>query len=82
LDLRGRKGWEAEEGYTMRSFTIYTSENVTGRDHFERSRRRWEDNIRIDLREIGWEDVNWMHLDRDRNHWGVLVNTAMNLRVP
>jgi len=34
-----------------------------------RPRRRWENNIRMDLREIGQEDVDWMHLARSRNHW-------------
>jgi len=36
-----------------------------------RPRRRWEDNIRMDLREIVWEGVYWIHLVQDRNHWGV-----------
>jgi len=44
--------------------------------------RTWEDNIRMDLRELGWEGVNWMHLDQDGDHWRALVNTVMNLRVP
>jgi hypothetical protein len=35
-----------------------------------RPRHRWEDNIRMDLREIGWESVNWMHLAQDRDRWG------------
>jgi hypothetical protein len=43
---------------------------------------RWEDNIRTDLREIGWEDVNWMRLAPDRGQWRALLNTVMNLRVP
>jgi hypothetical protein len=47
-----------------------------------RTRRRWEDNIRMDLREIVWEGVDWMHLAEDRDQWRVVVNTVMNLRVP
>jgi hypothetical protein len=43
---------------------------------------RWEDNIRMDLREIGWEDVDWMHLDEDRDQWQAVANRAMNLRFP
>jgi hypothetical protein len=35
----------------------------------DRPRRRWEDNIRMDLREIGWEDVDWMHLAQDGDQW-------------
>jgi hypothetical protein len=48
----------------------------------ERPRRRWEDNIKIDLREIGIDGVNWIQLAQDRVHWRALVNTVMNLRVP
>jgi hypothetical protein len=47
-----------------------------------RPRRRWEDNIRMDLREIGWEIVDWMHLAQDRDQWQVLVKTVMSFRVP
>jgi hypothetical protein len=47
-----------------------------------RPRRRWEDNIRMDLREIGWGDMNWIDLAQDRDQWKALVNTVMNLRVP
>jgi hypothetical protein len=39
---------------------------------------RWEDNIRVDLREIGWEGVDWMHLDRGRDQWLSVANTVMN----
>jgi hypothetical protein len=45
-------------------------------------RRRWEDNIRMDLREIGWGGVDWIDLAQDRDHWRALVNTAMYLWVP
>jgi len=44
-----------------------------------RPRRRWEDNIRMDYREIGREDVDWMHLSPDRDQWWALMNTVMNL---
>jgi hypothetical protein len=50
-----------------------------GKRPLERRRRRWEDNIRKDLREVGWE---WMHLDQDRDQLRVLVNTVMLFRVP
>jgi hypothetical protein len=46
-----------------------------------RSGHRWKDNIRMDLREIGWEGVDWIYLARDRE-WRGLVNTVMNLWVP
>jgi hypothetical protein len=47
-----------------------------------RPRRKWEDNIRMDLREIGWGDRDWIDLAQDRDQWRALVNTVMNLRVP
>jgi hypothetical protein len=47
-----------------------------------RPRRRWVDNIRMDLGEIGWVDVNWIGLAQDREMWRDLVNSVLNLRVP
>jgi hypothetical protein len=40
------------------------------------------DNIKIDLREIGWDDMDWIDLAQDRDQWKILVNTVMNLQVP
>jgi hypothetical protein len=48
----------------------------------ERPRRRWKDNIRMDIKEIGWEGFVWVYLAQDRDQWRTLVNTVMNLRVP
>jgi hypothetical protein len=48
----------------------------------ERPRRRWVDNIKMDLVEVGRGDVNWIGLAQDRGQWKTLVNTVMNLRVP
>jgi hypothetical protein len=45
-------------------------------------RRRWETNIRMDLREIGWRGMDWIDLAQDRDQWRALVNTVMNRRVP
>jgi hypothetical protein len=53
-----------------------------GRRPLGRPRRRWEDNIKMDLREIRFGDVDWIHWARDRDRWRALVNTVMNLRVP
>jgi hypothetical protein len=53
-----------------------------GRRPLGRPRRRWDDNIQMDLREIGFGDVDWIHWAQDRDRWRALVNTAMNLRVP
>jgi hypothetical protein len=47
-----------------------------------RLRRRWIENIKIDLRETGRDDMDWINLAQDRNQWRALVNTVMNLRVP
>jgi hypothetical protein len=53
-----------------------------GKRPLGRSRGRWEDNIRMNLTEIGWEVVDWIHLTEDRDLWRAFVNTVMNLRVP
>jgi hypothetical protein len=45
-------------------------------------RSRWVDNIKMDLREIGWDDMDWIDLAQDRDQWWALVNTVMNLLVP
>jgi hypothetical protein len=47
-----------------------------------RPRRRLEDDIKMDFREIGFEDVDWIHLAQDRDTWRALVDTVMSLRVP
>jgi hypothetical protein len=47
-----------------------------------RPRRRWEDNIKMDLVEIGIDGANWIQLAQDRVQWRAFVNTVMNLRVP
>jgi hypothetical protein len=53
-----------------------------GKRPLGRPRRRWLDNIRLDLGEVGWGDVDWIGLALDRNRWRALVNAVMNLRVP
>jgi hypothetical protein len=53
-----------------------------GKTPLGRPRRRWVDNIRMDLGEVGWGDVNWIGLVQDTNRWRALVNAVMNLRVP
>jgi hypothetical protein len=52
-----------------------------GKRPLERHRRRWEDNIKMDLREIGIDVTNWIQLAQDRVQWRAFVNTVMNLRV-
>jgi hypothetical protein len=45
-------------------------------------RRRWEDNIKMDLQDVGWVGMEWIDLAQDRDRWRALVNAVMNLRVP
>jgi len=47
-----------------------------------RSRRRWEDNIKMDLQEVGCGGMDWIEVARDRDRWRARVNAVMNLRVP
>jgi hypothetical protein len=53
-----------------------------GKRPLGRTRSRWVENIKIDLREIGWDGVDWMDMAQDRDHLRALVNTTLNLRVP
>jgi hypothetical protein len=69
--------------YGMRN--AYTTITLVGKREGKRPlgrhRRRWECNIRMYLREIGWEGLDWIHLAQDRDKWQVLVNAVMKLRV-
>jgi hypothetical protein len=47
-----------------------------------RPRRRWADNIKMDLREIGWDGMDWIDVVQDRDKWKALLNMVTNLRVP
>jgi hypothetical protein len=53
-----------------------------GKGTLGRPRRRWVDNVKMDLGEVGWGDVDWIGLAQDRNRWRGLVNSVLNLRVP
>jgi hypothetical protein len=53
-----------------------------GKRPLRRPRHRWMDNIRLDLREMDWEVMDWIHLAQDRNQWQALMNVVMNLQVP
>jgi hypothetical protein len=52
-----------------------------GKRPLERLRSRWEDNIKVDLEEVGYGGMDWIELAQDRDRWRVLVNAVMNLRV-
>ena len=53
-----------------------------GKKSLGRPRRRWVDNIRMDLQEVGYGYMDWIGLAQDRNRWRTLVSAVMNLRVP
>jgi hypothetical protein len=55
---------------------------LEGKRSLGRPRRSWVDNIKMDLRETGWDGMDWIDLTQDRDQWRALVNTVMNLRVP
>jgi hypothetical protein len=55
--------------------------NSEGKRPLGRPRCRWVDNIKIGLREIGWDGMDWIDLAQDRDQWRALVNAVMNLRV-
>jgi hypothetical protein len=73
--------WTEQEGRMgeMREVLVGNSE---GKSPLGRSRRRWENSIRMYLREIGWEVVSWTHLAHVTDQWRPFVNMIMNLRVP
>jgi hypothetical protein len=60
----------------------YWWESQKETDQLGRPRRRWVDNIEMDLIEIGWDGVDWLDMAQDRDQWRALVNTVLNLRVP
>ena len=65
----------------VRALKISTVKS-TGKRPLRRPRCRWEDNIRMDLKEIGVNKRNWVDLAQDRDYWRALVNAALNLLVP
>jgi hypothetical protein len=71
-----------EHMFEMRNAYKMLVGNLEGKEPLGRSGRRWEDNIKMDLREKGLEGLNWIHLTQDRDRWRALVNTVMNLRDP
>jgi hypothetical protein len=53
-----------------------------GKRPLGRPRRRWVDNIKMVIRDLGWDGVDWIYMAQDRDQWRALVNTVLNLRVP
>jgi hypothetical protein len=73
-------GHVARMGEKRNEYRILTG-NPEGKRPLERPRRRWVDNIKMDLREIGWDSMDWIDLAQDRGQWRALVNAVLNLRV-
>jgi hypothetical protein len=68
-------------GETRNAYRILVGK-PEGKRPLGRPRRRWVDNIKMDLREIGWNGMDWIKLAQDKDQWRALVNTVMNLWVP
>jgi hypothetical protein len=79
---RMRWAWHVERMREVRGTCNILVGRPEGRRPLGRHRCRWEDNIKMDLREIGFGDVEWIHLVQDRDRWRAVVNTVMNLRIP
>jgi hypothetical protein len=82
--IKARMRWA---GHVARMDEVRGAYNILigrteGRRPLGRPRCRWEDGIRMDLREVGFGDVDWINLAQDRDRWRALVNTVMSLRVP
>jgi hypothetical protein len=71
----------ARMGAKRNAYSILVG-NPEGKRPLRRPRRRWVDNIKMDLREIGWDDRDWIDLAQDRDQWRALVRAVMNLQVP
>jgi hypothetical protein len=75
------EGHVAQMGEKRNAYRLLVGK-LEGKRPLGRPRRRWVDNIKIDLLQIGWGGVGWIGLARDRDKWRALVNAVMNLRVP
>jgi hypothetical protein len=65
----------------MRNVYKILARKPEGRNQLKRLRRRWKVNIRIEIREVGWEGVDWIHLTQERDQWQAVMNMVMNLWV-
>jgi hypothetical protein len=74
-------GHVARTGEKRNAYKIFVGK-PEGKRSPGRQRRRWVDNIKMDLRGIGWNGMDWIDLAQDMNQCRALVNTVMNLRVP
>jgi hypothetical protein len=75
-------GWSCSTNGEKRNAYRLLVGKPEGQRPLGRPRRRWADNIRMDLGEVGWGDVDWSDLAQDRNSWRALVNSVLKRRVP
>ena len=77
-------GWEGHVARTEESSGVYRilMRKSEEKRPLGRPRRRWEDNIKMDLQEVGWEGIDLIELAQDRDRCRALVSTVMNFRVP
>ena len=68
--------------FTLLLAACFLVRKPEGKRPLGRPRRRWEDNIKMDLQEMGEGGGDWMELSQDRERWRALVSTVMNLRIP
>jgi hypothetical protein len=83
INSRKRMKWVGHVACTGEKRNTYKMlvKKPEGKKPFGRLRCRWEDNIKMDLKEIDWKDVNWIHLAQDREQWRTLVTMVVNLQV-
>jgi hypothetical protein len=74
-------GHAAQMGERRNAYRIVVGK-PEGKRPLGRPRRRWVDNIKMDLRKVGWDGRDWIDLALDRDRWRAYVNAVMNLRVP
>jgi hypothetical protein len=74
-------GHIARMGEKRNAYSLFVGK-PEGKGPLGRARRRWVDNVKMDLLEIGWGLVDWIGLAQDRDKWRALVNAIMNIRVP
>ncbi|KAJ4440878.1 hypothetical protein ANN_10725 [Periplaneta americana] len=74
-------GHVARMGESRNAYSVLVG-RPEGKRPLGRRRRRWEDNIKMDLREVGYDNRDWINLAQNRDRWRAYVRAAMNLRVP
>jgi hypothetical protein len=74
-------GYVARMGENSNAYRILVG-MPEGKRPLGRPRHRWVDNIIMDLRQIGWDGLDWIDMAQDRDQWRALVNTVLNFRVP